>query len=67
MHEIESVSGLEGLLTYTVTPNFRRLGPRVGRQMPQVHAALTAIDGERSGDALRRRRRVASCRSTTAT
>ena len=53
VHEIESVSGLEGLLTYTVTPNFRRLGPRVGRRMPQVQTALAATDGDAVRRALR--------------
>ncbi|HEV2993734.1 MAG TPA: isoleucine--tRNA ligase [Acidimicrobiia bacterium] len=54
VHQLESLSSLEGLLTYTVAPNFRRLGPRVGRQMPQVQAALAAADGEAVRDALRR-------------
>ncbi len=30
---------------YKVTPNFRALGPRVGKHMPQVKAALLAADG----------------------
>lgn len=30
---------------YTVVPNFKRLGPRVGKLMPQVKAAITSIDG----------------------
>ena len=42
---LETVTDLEGLLAYRVTPDFRRLGPRVGRLMPQVQAALAAADG----------------------
>ena len=30
---------------YNVQPNFKRLGPRVGRLMPQVKKALTGADG----------------------
>src|SRR5690606_38489986 len=30
---------------YNVQPNFKRLGPRVGRLMPQVKQALAAADG----------------------
>jgi isoleucyl-tRNA synthetase len=32
-------------ITYQVQPNFKRLGPRVGRLMPKVKQALTAADG----------------------
>ncbi|MCU1426047.1 MAG: Isoleucyl-tRNA synthetase [Actinomycetia bacterium] len=41
----EVVSTLEGLLDYRVVPNFRSLGPRVGKQMPVVKAALESVDG----------------------
>jgi isoleucyl-tRNA synthetase len=41
----EVVDTLEGLLDYRVTPNFKTLGPRVGRLMPMVKAALEAADG----------------------
>ena len=30
---------------YNVVPNFKRLGPRVGKQVPAVKAALTKADG----------------------
>jgi isoleucyl-tRNA synthetase len=30
---------------YTVVPNFKRLGPKVGKQVPAVKAALAAADG----------------------
>jgi isoleucyl-tRNA synthetase len=41
----EVVDTLEGLLDYRVVPNFRVLGPRVGKLMPEVKAALEAVDG----------------------
>jgi len=36
-----------------VRPNFRALGPRFGRQMPQVTAAIAALDPAHVTDALR--------------
>jgi isoleucyl-tRNA synthetase len=47
---LEPVEDLEGLLDYAVTPDFRRLGPRVGPLMPKLKAAL----GDADGAALRR-------------
>jgi len=41
---LEPVTDLEGLLTYTVVPNFRSLGPKVGERMPLVKAALLSAD-----------------------
>jgi isoleucyl-tRNA synthetase len=43
--QLETVTSLEGLLDYAVVPNFRRLGPKVGKLMPQVKAELAAVDG----------------------
>jgi isoleucyl-tRNA synthetase len=43
--QLETVTSLEGLLDYTVVPNFRRLGPKVGKLMPKLKEALTAADG----------------------
>lgn len=42
---IETVSTLEGLLDYTVLPNFRALGPKVGPLLPRVKELLGGIDG----------------------
>jgi isoleucyl-tRNA synthetase len=42
---LEPVQDLEGLLDYAVTPDFRRLGPRVGPLMPKLKAALADTDG----------------------
>jgi isoleucyl-tRNA synthetase len=43
--QFEVVESLEGLLDYRVLPKFKALGPRVGKLMPQVKAALEAADG----------------------
>ena len=42
---IEVVDSLEGLLDYSVIPNFRALGPRLGALMPRVKEALAHADG----------------------
>ncbi len=41
----EIVATLEGLLAYHVVPNFRALGPRLGKQAPRVKELLAGIDG----------------------
>jgi isoleucyl-tRNA synthetase len=43
--QFEVVSSLEGLLSYRVIPNFKALGPRVGKQMPRVKELLSSVDG----------------------
>jgi isoleucyl-tRNA synthetase len=43
--QVEIVVDLGGLVNEVVVPNFRRLGPRVGSKMPDVKAALGAVDG----------------------
>ena len=42
---LEDVDTLSGLLTWTVVPNFRALGPRLGPQVNDVKAALAIADG----------------------
>jgi isoleucyl-tRNA synthetase len=42
---LEVVNSLEGLLDYSVVPNFRALGPKVGKLMPKVKAQLAELDG----------------------
>ncbi len=42
---VEPITDLEGLIDYQVVPNFARLGPRAGRRMPDLKAALAAVDG----------------------
>ncbi|MET0628912.1 MAG: isoleucine--tRNA ligase [Acidimicrobiia bacterium] len=41
---LEYVTDLEGLLDHVVLPNFRTLGPKVGKRMPLVKDALTTVD-----------------------
>jgi isoleucyl-tRNA synthetase len=45
VREVELITGLEGLVDYVVVPNFRKLGPRVGKLMPEIQAALQSSDG----------------------
>jgi isoleucyl-tRNA synthetase len=42
--ELEHVTDLEGLLDYTVVPNFRTLGPKAGSRVPAVKQALESAD-----------------------
>jgi isoleucyl-tRNA synthetase len=45
VREVELITGLEGLVDYVVVPNFRKLGPRVGKLMPEIQSALRSVDG----------------------
>jgi isoleucyl-tRNA synthetase len=45
VREVELITGLEGLVDYVVVPNFRKLGPRVGKLMPEIQAALRSVNG----------------------
>ncbi len=42
---VEVVTSLEGLLDYTVVPNFKALGPRLGKRLPRVRELVVALDG----------------------
>jgi len=42
--ELEFVSEEAELVSYRVKPNYRTLGPRFGKRMPQVAAAIEALD-----------------------
>jgi isoleucyl-tRNA synthetase len=42
--ELDFVSEEADLVSYAVKPNYRALGPRFGRRMPQVAAAVEALD-----------------------
>jgi isoleucyl-tRNA synthetase len=42
--DLDFVSEEGELVTYTVKPNYRTLGPRFGKGMPQVAAAVAALD-----------------------
>jgi isoleucyl-tRNA synthetase len=51
--ELRYVSQADELGSYEVKPNYRALGPRFGKQMPQVAAAVAALDPEHVASALR--------------
>ena len=45
VRDVRFVHGADEHIEYQVKPNFRKLGPRVGKKMPAVKAALAAADG----------------------
>jgi isoleucyl-tRNA synthetase len=49
--ELEFVTEEGELASWAVKPNFRALGPRFGRHMPQAKAAIEALDAARVRDA----------------
>ena len=51
--ELRYVSQADELGSYEVKPNYRALGPRFGKQMPQVAAAVAALDADHVAGALR--------------
>jgi isoleucyl-tRNA synthetase len=53
VRELRFVSGADELGRYEVRPNYRTLGPRFGKRMPQVAAAVAALDPLHVADALR--------------
>jgi isoleucyl-tRNA synthetase len=42
--ELDFVTDTSELVSYTAKPNYRALGPRFGKKMPQVAAAVEALD-----------------------
>jgi isoleucyl-tRNA synthetase len=56
--ELRFVSEADELGSYEVKPNYRTLGPRFGKAMPQVAAAIEALDPLRVAAALREGRTV---------
>ena len=52
------VAAADELGTYTVKPNFRTLGPRFGKRMPQLAAAVAALEPAAVAAALRDGRTV---------
>jgi isoleucyl-tRNA synthetase len=45
VHEVHFVARADAYVSYQVKPNFRALGPRVGKRMPKLKAALADADG----------------------
>jgi isoleucyl-tRNA synthetase len=45
VHDFEFYRGAEQHVIYSVKPNFRRLGPRLGKKMPLLKKALHKADG----------------------
>ena len=45
VRELEDVETLSDLMTWTVVPNFRALGPRLGKRVNDIKAALAEADG----------------------
>jgi isoleucyl-tRNA synthetase len=52
--EIDFVHSEAELVSYRVRPNYRSLGPRFGKNMPQVAAAVEALEARAVADALER-------------
>ena len=59
VHELRFVSEADELGQIEVKPNYRTLGPRFGKQMPMVAAAVAGLDPAKVAAALREGRTVA--------
>ena len=58
---LEYVESAGELVSYVIKPNYRTLGPKFGKNMPAVAAAVAALPADETGD------RVGSGRSVTVT
>jgi isoleucyl-tRNA synthetase len=56
--QLRFVEGADELGTYEIKPNYRSLGPRFGKSMPQVAAAVAALDPVHVSEALRSGSRI---------
>jgi isoleucyl-tRNA synthetase len=56
--ELRFVGSADELGSYAIKPNYRSLGPRFGKAMPQVAAAVAAMDPAAVAEALREGRHV---------
>ncbi|HEX3668895.1 MAG TPA: isoleucine--tRNA ligase, partial [Acidimicrobiia bacterium] len=56
--ELEFVAEESELVAYEVKPNYRSLGPRFGKDMPQLAAAVAALDAGKVAAAVRDGREV---------
>ena len=55
---LEFVTDQSELVSHDVKPNYRTLGPRFGSAMPQVAAAVAALDPAHAAEAIRGERRL---------
>lgn len=44
--ELEQIDTISGLLSWTAIPNFKALGPRLGKRVNDIKAALAQADGD---------------------
>jgi isoleucyl-tRNA synthetase len=51
--QVRFVSEADEIGRWELKPNYRALGPRFGKQMPQVAAAVAALDAESAAEAVR--------------
>ncbi len=56
--QLRFVQAADELGSYEVKPNYRTLGPRFGKRMPQVAAAVAALDPAHVAEALREGRSI---------
>jgi len=56
--ELDFVSDQAELVTHEVKPNYRTLGPRFGKLMPQAAAAVAALDPDHAAEAIRGERTI---------
>ncbi|MBA2240876.1 MAG: isoleucine--tRNA ligase [Solirubrobacterales bacterium] len=56
---VDFVSDQHDLVSHRVKPNYRTLGPRLGRHMPQAASAVEALDPQHAAEAIRSERRLA--------
>jgi len=56
--DVRLVAAADELGSYSLKANYRTLGPRFGKQMPQVAAAIEALDADHVATALRKGRTV---------
>ena len=45
VHAVHFVANADAYVSYQVKPNFRALGPRVGKRMPKLKTALAEVEG----------------------
>jgi len=56
--QLEFVSEEGELVAYRVKPNYRTMGPRFGKAMPQAAAAVESLDPDHAAEAIRGDRRI---------